>query len=414
MDKYSVSKLSGIPKTKTEIQWWDLHSGHYIKLKKNFQNKIIDLALEKTNNQFTALSNEISVCRRTLAECYKLKRNLQICSLMKIMQFNNMDLSKARCQILNIGKGNFIPKLPFKLDNNYGAEIRAAFLSDGHIPKSPIKQPMYCALELELHERLIKLCKKVFGNFTTKSKFNGRSFITRFPAPINSALNLSGVPRGNKGLIECHVPRDIIFGSKGNQIVYLRRVFDDEGDVCFDKYGKRAVRFTRSFDITKSDIKTKTTQKWEAKKQIPKNTLIFEEYMMLTNLGLNPKIYPEGIYKSKSNRITAKWRIQITQQDNLRRFQELINFSLKEKKRKLTKALDSYKVKEFSNYEGERFVLALFNKILTKKDFVTFGDIGKELEKTGRSYDLAGRYLKILINKKLVKKIRRGLYARNN
>jgi hypothetical protein len=31
---------------------------------------------------------------------------------------------------------------------------------------------------------------------------------------------------------------------------YLRRVFDDEGDVYFEKNGKRAVKISRSIDIT--------------------------------------------------------------------------------------------------------------------------------------------------------------------
>lgn len=408
MDKY-LDYMNKLPEIKTTVNWFDLYQNHYIILTKDFQKQILGEALSKSGNRYINLSNKIGVSRRTIAECYKLKNNLQIWSLIKILAFTEIKFSEANKEILKIS--GLKPKFPFFLGNKSGVEIRAAFLSDGHVPKNPIKNPMYCASELELHERLIKLCKGVFGNFIALTKFNKGSFITRFPAPINSALYLSGIPRGDKRIIDCHVPKDILLGPKYTQRCYLRRVFDDEGDVCLDSYGKRAVRLTRSFDITRNEIiKPKIYGKWITKKYIPRDNLIFEEFKMLSDLGINPKIYSEGVYKSKNSRITAKWRIQIAHQNDLRKFQELINFTLKDKKNKLIKVIKSYKIKNFHNYEGEKIVLKIAKVFYKKRGYFTFGDIGKELIKTGRSYNLAGRYIKILSKRGVIQKIKRGKY----
>lgn len=400
------------PGVKTEIHWWDLYGGHYVKMNRCLQKEVFQKAIKKAGC-FTFLSRELNINRRTIAECSKGKRDPQISILLKVANFVDFPLDDIERNIIEIS--NLTPKFPFRLDNPCGAEIRAAFLSDGHIPGNPIKCPMYLALETDLHESLITLCKEIFGDFTTKTVFNGRAHTTRFPAVIGTALELSGVPRGKKGSVNIFIPKDILLGSERMTTSYLRRVFDDEGDVCFDKHGKRAVRVTRSACILDLDIDIApiNSQKWTSVRnsRIPLNTLLLGERLLLCNLGIDAKMYSEGVYKSLDSKITAKWRIQIGQQDSLKKFSELVNFSLKEKKERLLMVLNSYKIKEFPNGEGEKFVIRFLQTLYAQKHYFTFGDLGKEFTRIGRSHDLAGRYLKILIEKKIIKKMGRGKYV---
>ena len=61
---------------------------------------------------------------------------------------------------------NLKPRFPFRLHNREGAEIRAAFLSDGHVPIDPTKSPSYSAYEEELHWRLIGCSNDIFGEMS--------------------------------------------------------------------------------------------------------------------------------------------------------------------------------------------------------------------------------------------------------
>ena len=223
---------------------------------------------------------------------------------------------------------------------------------------------------------------------------------------------MSGIPRGDKRLTNSYLPKDILLSNKEIQTSYLRRVFDDEGDVCFDKHGKRAVRVTRSVNINNLAIDI-PSDRW-IRFQLPDNirqNLLLGEQLLLLKLGIDAKIYPEGVYKSKNGNLTAKWRIQIGQQDQLKRFAELINFNLIGKQNKLKKILKSYKLNARPNGEGDKHAYEFLIKLYKEKGFFKFGDLGKELVKIGRSYDLAGRYLANLAKKGLIKKIKRGVYT---
>ena len=408
------------PKVKTVIHWWDLYKGHYVKLNPDLQKQIFQEAIEKAGGRFTWLGEKLKISRRTIAECWRLKRNPQISTLIKVANFIKFSLGEIEKHIIQFPKSslNFRPKLPFKLHSPEGAEIRAAFLSDGHVEDNPIKCPRYFAVEPELHNRLIGFSKRVFGNFNAQTKFNSKSYVTQFPAPIGDALKLAGVPGKDKRLIKIFVPKDILLGSQKIQASYLRRVFDDEGDVCFDKYGKRAVRITRSTDITNKNLvfSSLKSERWTFvnNSNIPINMLLLGEQLLLYKLGIDARIYSEGVYRSRRKRITAKWRIQIGQQDSVRKFSKIINFNLKVKRRKLSEVLKSYKLHKFSHNEGKKFVAKILNQIYKKKGYFFYGDLSKKFLKIGKSYDLSGYYLRILTRKKLIKKLKRGQYVFTN
>ncbi len=399
------------PNVKTTIHWWELYNGHFIKIESSLQKKIFGDALDRCDGSFTLLGKKLGISRRTISSCSKLQRSSNIFTIKKIANYINFPFLEIEKYIINIGKSHFEPKLPFKLHNIEGAEIRAAFLSDGHIPVGPTISPIYSAFEKELHWRLINLCKKVFGEFNSIPRQGHKTPQTRFPAPISTALELSGVPRGDKRLSQIFVPRDILLGCKEIKSCYLRRVFDDEGDVGSGE--KRYVRITRSVGVASFKLdSTIQNQRWTStNRQLPYNYLLLGELLLLQSFGIDAKMYPEGVYKSKNNKITAKWRINVIQQDRIKLFNDIIGFNLREKQTKLLKMINSYKVKEFPNYYGEIFSTNILKQIHDKKGFFTFGDLGNELVKTGRSYDLAGRYLRILQRKGKINKIKRGIYV---
>lgn len=61
--------------------------------------------------------------------------------------------------------------------------------------------------------------------------------------------------------------------------------------------------------------------------------------------------------------------------------------------------MEIYKEQVKSNFNG------------TTIDIKTIGDLGKELLRIGKSYDLAGRYLGNLTKKGIIKKIKHGYYV---
>ena len=325
--------INKCPEVKTTIHWYDLYEGHYLELDKDFQKEIFEKAVKKVGN-YSKLGRMFGIGRKTISACSQGKSSPQIKVLYKIANCVAYSLDDINSKIIEVSGLN--PKLPFKINNKEGAEIKAAFLSDGHIDKHQTSPSQYCAYEIELHERLVDLCKKIFGEFKTKTYFNSRSHITKFPAVIGRALELSGIPRGDKRLTNSYLPKDILLSNKEIQTSYLRRVFDDEGDVCFDKHGKRAVRVTRSVNINNLAIDI-PSERW-IRFQLPDNikqNLLLGEQLLLLKLGIDARIYPEVVYKSKNGNLTAKWRIQIGQQDQLKRFAELINFNLIGKQNKL-------------------------------------------------------------------------------
>ncbi|MBI2141796.1 hypothetical protein HYU16_05245 [Candidatus Woesearchaeota archaeon] len=410
LQKSLTSYKNKSPSVKTLIHWYDLYERHSIKIENNFLLLLLRRAIYKAGN-ISNLGKELHISRKVLSTLLHGRYNPKIITLRKVAEYVNYPLNKIDKKVIELR--NLKPNLPFNLNTKEGAEIRAAFLSDGHNDKNPAGKPQYCALEKELHVRLIELCGIVFGAFKAKTIFNNRSYITRFPAVLGSALKLSGVPRGSKQIANCYVPKDIFLGSKQIQTAYLRRCFDDEGDVCFDSHGKRAVRLARSVDITTScNWNNLPSEKW-IRYNLPdtiRNNLLFGEWLLLLRLKIDARFYPEGIYLSKNKQITAKWRIQIGQQDNVRRFSNLIGFNLRNKKEKLSKMINSYKFRKLPNGEGRKQALFFIRKVYNEKGYFQFNDLGKELVAGGRSHDLAGMYLKEFIERGLISKVKRGIY----
>jgi len=406
MDFETYVRLS--PFNKTLVNWWDLWPNFRLKLKDSFKRQLLEVAWAKAGGKFTYLSNDIGIERRTLSNYLKDGRGITLQNLRKIMHYISFPLESANDKIVRIGK--LCPRFPFKLHSVEGAEIRAAFLSDGHVDKNPVKVCRYHACEHELHTRLVGLCKTVFGKFEAKTKPDGNTLKTYFPAVIGFSLSICGVPAGNKGRANPCLPKDIMLGSEAIQCAYLRRVFDDEGDVCFENKSKRAVRVTRSYFYSGNLPISKG--KWIYCKGFPSGRLILGEYLLMKKiLACKIGLYSEGIYKALSGQMSVKHRIQLTQRTNLEKFYHRIGFTLSFKRQKLKDAIDSYVLTKFQNGDGLKFVFERVEEICARKGAVKYSDISLELAAIGRCRDLAGRYLKKLVDLKVLLKVKRGVYV---
>lgn len=397
--------LNSTPDVKVVINWYDLYSGHFVRLDPAFQQNILN-ALKTKENNVSLLGKKLGISRKNLARLFNQGSPFKIGYLVKVLKFLDSPLESVNDKVLEIA--GLQPRVPFNLHSEGGAEIRAAFLSDGHVDRNPIKQPQYCALEQELHIRLIALCKKLFGEFESHTYFNKGSHITKFPSVIGDALVLSGVPRGNKIAQNCYLPRDLLGASASIKAAYLRRAFDDEGDVCFDRWGKRAVRVSRCAQVNNCNF-VLPSERWvflgfQSNFQC---NLIVGEFLLLKSLGFDCRLYSEGFYKSKTGAITSKWRIQIGQQDELRKFATLINFNLQKKREKLDVILSSYQYRKLPDGKGKEEILQL----IKERKLVTFADVGRMLVTSGRSYDLAGHYLRFFVDQGVIQKVKRGVYV---
>jgi len=399
---------------KTIVHWWDLYNGHYVELTPDIQKQLFHEAISKSGS-YTSLGKSLNTPRKIISNCSKLIHRPNVLLLKKLCDYIDFSRSEIERNILNIGKSHFKPNLPFKLHNESGVEIRAAFLSDGHVPKNPTSCPVYSASEMDLQEKLIELCKIIFGEFDCEIKYGHKALETKFPAVIGTALELGGVPRGDKRLVNCYIPKDIVTGGGKLKRIYLSRVFDDEGDVCLDKYGKRAVRLTRTVNV--SDCKNiKLYQgKWTRciVSNAPISNLIRGEQLLLRKLGIDAKIYNEGFYRSRKDKITVKWRIQIGQQDSIKKFESEVGFSLEEKRNKLNELINSYVKRKLPNNCGKNLVIEIGKKYCQRNGFFRYSDLSKDFVSMKFSSNFAGSHLKSLLNEGIIRKIERGKYVIN-
>lgn len=220
---------------KTTIHWWDLHPIRIVKIKPEVQTEIVKSAIKKAGSQ-EKVAKIINVKQATLSKWLLLRRDIFVCNLIKLCNFVDYPLDKVEKKIIRISSLEY-PNLPFNLVSPEAIKIRAAFLSDGHVSKKITGALEYKSNTIEAHNNLILRCKKVFGNFKTEIKFiqEEHVFKTKFPSVIGDALFLSGVPRGNKSLINPRVPIDIVLGTSELKRYYLQQVFDDEGTVSIEK-----------------------------------------------------------------------------------------------------------------------------------------------------------------------------------
>jgi len=408
--------INKAPKVKTTIHWWDLHPIRIVKIKPELQVKIVRSAIRKAGSQ-EKVAKVINVKQATLSKWLLLQRDIFVCNLIKLCNFINCPLDKVEKKIIKISSLKY-PNLPFNLSSPDAIKIRAAFLSDGHIPQKITSALEYKSNTTEAHNNLISQCKKVFGNFKSEIKFikEEHVFKTKFPSVIGDALVLSGISRGDKSLINPCVPIDIILGTSELKKYYLQQVFDDEGTVSIEKRSGGKVILARSNIAGKnSGLKRKYTSNRKLNPSFLKkcrkkvNNLIYGENLLLRLLGIDTKLYTNGVWKNKKGIVSVQWRLEISTKKDLEDFRDIIGFTLNNKKRRLENLINRYKHYSFHNYAGIEFVKTKILEVNNNGIF-KFRDLSQMFQRENKCISLTSHYIKKLENENFIKKIKHGIY----
>lgn len=213
-------------------------------------------------------------------------------------------------------------KLPFK-PNEKLALLFGHILGDGCI-KSREESACYTNKSKELVEEFKKALKELFG-IEVRENFNSLRKFYHIYAPkiIAKFLVLCGFPKGEKTKEILKLPHWIKVGSPEIKRAFIRALFDDEATVINSKKN-RAI----SFGLNK-----KTSLLLSHKE------FIEEIREILFSLGIEPnKIF---VRKQLGNSVQLGFHIY--KRYNLINFLKNIGFTDKEKRKKLVKAINSYK-----------------------------------------------------------------------
>ena len=73
--------------------------------------------------------------------------------------------------------------------------------------------------------------------------------------------------------------------------------------------------------------------------------------------------------------------------------------------------IKSYQFRKLPNGKAKNESLDFIENTIKNKGFFKYSDLAKEIVKSGRSYDMAGRYIRFFLEQKRIKKIKRGIYT---
>ncbi|PIQ98410.1 MAG: hypothetical protein COV64_01420 [Candidatus Nealsonbacteria bacterium CG11_big_fil_rev_8_21_14_0_20_39_9] len=403
-------------KVKTTIHWWDLYPIRSVKIKPELQVKIVRSAIKKAGSQ-EKVAKIINVKQATISKWLLLQRDIFVCNLINLCNFVGCPFNKVERNIVKIS-GLKYPNLPFNLTSPEAIKIRAAFLSDGHVPRKITAAPHYKSNTMKAHRDLILRCKKIFGSFKIRTKYikDDHVFVTKFPSVIGDTLALSGVVRGNKSLINPYIPADIILGDRETKKSYLQQVFDDEGGVGIERRSGGKIILARNCVIDKinglkenwvQDKKLKQVLLEKSKRKI--NNLIYGESLLLNSLGIVTNLYVmKNFWISKVGTISAQWALEIFTKKDLENFRKTVGFTLNDKREKLEQLISNLRY-SFHNNEGIEFAKTKIFEIEKNNSF-KFSDLAKMFKKEKRCISLTSHYIKKLENEKFIKKVKQGIY----
>jgi len=225
--------------------------------------------------------------------------------------------------------------LPLEESQELGG-IVADLLTDGHLAGRSIGGRMHCdyisffseeTRELEAFNSRIKKLFGVSGNVVYWGRrFNGRSKgVIICNSVLERILSLCGVPLGAKVSAAFEVPEWMRRADKMTKAVFLRRLFNCDGTIGYDKYCKRW--FIR-FETAKLLRLEKNGEEFIS--QIRKMLAEFGIESVMTR-SLPPRRRPES-----EDRVALA--VKIYKPDSIIRFSEAIGFDSEHKKQRMIKA----------------------------------------------------------------------------
>ncbi len=345
-----------------------------LKFSKDLQKSMINNALSFTNNSPRALASRLNMTTRTIYD-FRDSR-FQSTSLWFVVKLSTFLVSKGfdefsipklekKIELIKtkwVGKSIFNPKFPINFNNRNGARIISAIMFDGGLTSEIY--PFYVNKNEKLINNVIKSVEKVVGKIGYNKRTYDGVFHVDFPKILGCVLTKIGIVPGKKVLTNYPIPPFII----DNHNLYkefLRQAFDDEGYVNTgdSKGGGKRITFTQ----------------YHSTHRKPRR-LIQIKYM-LKFLGIRASgPYFQRSYIAKNGNKTYGYVLQISNQNDLRMFNEKVGFSMDYKKTDLEKLLESYVSKpRFKNGTISNKILEEAKKLKEKGNKITIQNISKNL-----------------------------------
>ncbi len=322
--------------------WYENPDDSLIKINKKAAGDIVNMI----HFQFNSIKSFISSAKINNKSIYQLKKKqcIRLITLKKLLDTLNIGLDTFNDKIGAVGGSKYLfrTKFPIILNRVENAVLVAAFMSDGNNQR---EHPFYANVGF-LGNKIIKSARKLVPNIPYEVR-NGK---VRFHPILGRALNKTGVPYGNKTIINPKIP-EFIMNNKELSRLYLIQSFDDEGHPAAIKSRKivlgrsvavrnlpssfvQNMKFSKkvNFNNLPSDIKKIVVESPPA--------LLSGESSLLKDFGINNSMRCRGLTKYEET-ISADWVIEIFSKENIRAFNRRLGFSSPEKVEKMKKYLAS-------------------------------------------------------------------------
>jgi hypothetical protein len=365
---------------KNLYNWYEEPDNVRIKIKSTTRKKILKQAIEKVGGCYK-LSRIIRISPQTVYN-YLNGVSMRVGSLKNILNLLGIPYENITTSVIELSWLKY-PKLPFKLNSTDGAILFGAFLSDG----SNTSRVMYKNKEEVMLKKIERALKNTFGSYILIDRRISKEGIPYILTSqiVSRVLSKSGIPKGKKIKLNLSLPTFILNGSKKIQRMYLKQVFDDEGDV---NISLRRVTLTRCIDVTKllpgSFINSLPIKKpvgvlkipFEIKTTLRQNPpkLLAYESKLLNGCNIKNRIRLKQIIKQPPGYVTAVWNLIISKKENIFRFKKEVGFTIPSKSMQLYSLLNSYiKKRSLDSKLYEKLIIAAKNETKKKGYFTIEG-----------------------------------------
>jgi len=327
-----VSKKDGV------VHLWNLpKTSVCVKLSPEIQRLMIETALRISENGPKKLANILKVNVTTIYDFKKSRfKSVTLDFVIKLSNFlerngfkrfslENIEKNLKLIKTKWIGKTIHNPKFPMNFNNESGARVISAIFFDGGITSNC--RPFYTNNEEFLVNQILEDIKSIIGEIEFYERKDGYTFDLEFPKILGLIFinGLELIP-GAKVFNNPEIP-EFITNNKNLYKPFLQQAFDDEGYVHLGKSGK-------SINL----------DQYHTQNEPPTRLLQIKEMLQKFRISVNGPFGPTKIYNAKKGYTSYGWSIQISNQSDIRVFQEKINFTLERKRQKLEKLLTSYKI----------------------------------------------------------------------
>jgi len=263
----------------------------------------------------------------------KLYKIMLLLSPEKIAFFrNNLENNLLELKCGKSGKPVVNPKFPLKLSKNL-VRIIAHIIGDGGISNKPSN---FTATYSNKSQVLLKEFKNdienVFGKIKLSSFYDGKTKCMQlfYPSIVGLMLNrIIGVQSGKHK----HIP-DLILESNDNlKCIFLKSLFDDEGNVNMEAY-------KINFEIASYNI------------------ISGVKFMLNELLIKSSKI----VRVDRLVNDVPRYKITVNGKPNLMRFSKLIGFNSKEKSERLRALINFYKIPHKDKTEVKEAIINLLRE----------------------------------------------------